>query len=417
MNTDRQIHRRIEELKGDIAAFIRRLIEVPTVNPPGEHYDECARIIGEKLTELDISWQRIDVPQGRLPELAPKGRGLPRPSVLGLIGEGEQEVHFHGHYDVVPASSPDQFRPVVSEGKLSGRGAADMKGGLAVILYMLQVLKESGVRLGGRVSFSFTPDEETGGLAGLKYLLDEGFINRSVIGVIDPEPSSGDIINGSRGALSFEVTIGGRASHVMTEHLGVNAFEKMVNVVGAFQGLKRRIEQRRTRYRIRPPGRRQSVLLLGGTFGGGTNFNIVPDRAWFSVDRRFNPEERLGDVRAEIDEIVSALKAEGIEIEISVFQEGEASLTAENHPLCRTLSRCVEQVKGQRPSVSICPGLLETRFCVERGIPAVIYGPGLVEEAHGPHEYVRLEEVSACVEIFALAAIDLLGSSVTLRSC
>ena len=82
-----------------------------------------------------------------------------------------------------------------------------MKGGLAVILFTLQVLKKCDTKFNGALSFSFTPDEETGGTAGLKHLLDEGHINRNILGVLDPEPSSGDIINGSKGALSFDVIV------------------------------------------------------------------------------------------------------------------------------------------------------------------------------------------------------------------
>lgn len=405
----RQIRRRIHELRDEISDFTCRLIQIPTINPPGERYEECIKFLGEKLTKLGIEWQKVSVPEERLSELAPKGEGLARPSIVGRFGGGKRELHFHGHYDVVPAISSDQFQPYVSEGKLYGRGAADMKGGLAVILFMLQVLKECNVHLKGTISFSFTPDEETGGVAGLKYLLDEGYINQFLIGVIDPEPSSGDIINGSRGALSFDVLVKGHASHVMTEHLGVNAFEKMMEVSEAFLALKKRVEMRKTKFRVRSPGRDNSGLLLGGVFGGGTNFNIVPDQAYFSVDRRFNPEETLGNVKGEIENIVTSLKGKGIEIETRIFQEGEASLTSEDEPVCQALSKTVKKVTGQRPQVSICPGLLETRFFVNSGIPAVVYGPGLLEQAHGPEEYVCLEDIYDCTKIFALTAITVLG--------
>ncbi|MFQ6094024.1 MAG: ArgE/DapE family deacylase, partial [bacterium] len=371
---------------------------------------ECVRVLGEKLSQLGIDWTEVQVPEDRLRELAPKGAGLPRPSIVGHWGEGEKEVHFHGHYDVVPPVSVEQLRPYVSDGKLHGRGAADMKGGLAVILFALQTLKECDVKLDGTLSFSFTPDEETGGAAGLKYLLDAGYINRTVIGVIDPEPSGGEIINGSRGALSFDLIVKGRASHVMVQHLGVNAFEKMIEVADAFMKLKREIEQRRTHYRITPPEADRSVLLIGGVCGGGTNFNIVPESSFFSVDRRFNPEESLADVRREIDELIASLRQRGIEVETKVFQEGEASVTSEDEPICLALSKVVEGVKGQPVGVGICPGLLETRFLVQEGIPAVIYGPGRLELAHGPEEYVGVEDLLNCTEVYAATAIELLGA-------
>ena len=399
----------INGLKEEIAEFTSSLIRIPTVNPPGKNYEKCTRIIGEKLTELGIDWNEIRVPEKRLTELALKGEGLPRPSIVGSFGKGEKELHFHGHYDVVPAIDDKQFQPHISKGRLYGRGAADMKGGLAVILFALQALKECDVSLNGTVSFSITPDEETGGLAGLKYLLDEGYISRNLIGVMDPEPSSGDIINGSRGALSFDVIVKGRASHVMTDSLGVNAFENMVEVADAFLELKKQVEQRKTRHPVTPPGSDHSILLVGGVCGGGTNFNIVPDTVYFTVDRRFNLEENPTEVQREIHEVIAALQEKGLEIETRIFQQGNASFTSQEEPICTTLMKVVEQVTGHRPDVSICPGLLETRFFVELGIPAVIYGPGLLEEAHGPNESVQVDNVIDCTRIYASTALKLLG--------
>ncbi|UCE18333.1 MAG: M20 family metallopeptidase [Gemmatimonadota bacterium] len=405
----KQIRDCINELKDEIVEFTSRMISIPTVNPPGKNYGEIVRLFSEKLSRMGIDWQEIHVPKERLGELAPKGEDLPRSSIVGHWGEGEKEVHLHGHYDVVPAASAEQFHPRVSNGRLYGRGAADMKGGLAVILFTLQTLMKCETKLNGTLSFSFTPDEETGGTAGLKYLLDEGHINRNIMGVLDPEPSGGDIINGSRGALSFDVVFKGRPSHVMLQHLGVNAFEKMIEVADAFKVLRQEIEGRRTAYRTKPPEANRSTLLLGGLSGGGTNFNIVPDRAFFTVDRRFNPEEKIEDVKKELEERLSFFRQEGIEIETHVFQEGSASYTNEDEPLCQILSQVVGSVKGRKPEFFLCPGLLETRFFVETGIPAVIFGPGLLEEAHGPNEFVSIDDIFDCIEIFALTALELLG--------
>jgi acetylornithine deacetylase/succinyl-diaminopimelate desuccinylase-like protein len=284
-----------------------------------------------------------------------------------------------------------------------------MKGGLASMLFAIQILMECGLPLDGTISFSITPDEETGGMTGLKYLLDSGHINRDILGVLDPEPSGGGIINGSRGALSMEVVVKGRPSHVMLQHMGVNAFEKMVRAASAFLELKNDVEKRVTRCQVKPPGTAHSILHIGGMCGGGINFNIVPDRAFFTVDRRFNPEEKMAEAKRELEECVSSLRAREIEIETRIFQEGESSLTAEDEPVCQALSRAVEGVLGRRPEIYICPGLLETRFFVEQGIPAVIYGPGLLERAHHPEEYVGVEDLSDCAAIFALTAAELLG--------
>ncbi len=398
-----------DRLQNDLVEFASQLIRIPTVNPPGEHYEECIEAIGQRLDEMSIDWTRVDVPAEKLSELAPQGQDRSRPSIIGRWGQGRRELHFHGHYDVVPAFSEKQFDAYVHDGRLSGRGAADMKGGLASMLFAIQILQECGMRLDGTISYSITPDEETGGVAGLKYLLDSGHINQDIIGVLDPEPSSGDIINGSRGALSMEVIVKGKPSHVMLQHLGVNAFEKMVQAAAAFLELKNDVEKRITRCQVKPPGTGHSILHIGGLCGGGINFNIVPDRTFFTVDRRFNPEEKMSDVRRELEECVLSLRRRGIEVETRVFQEGESSLTGEDESVCRAMSQAIEGVLGRRPKMSICPGLLETRFFVERGIPAIIYGPGLLESAHHPDEYVRADDLSDCAAIYALTAAELLG--------
>jgi acetylornithine deacetylase/succinyl-diaminopimelate desuccinylase-like protein len=95
-----------------------------------------------------------------------------------------------------------------------------------------------------------------------------------------------------------------------------------------------------------------------------------------------------------------------------VFQEGSASVTNENESLCQTLSQVVGNVKGRKPEVSLCPGLLETRFFVGAGIPAVVYGPGLLEEAHGPNEFVSIDDMLDCIEIYTLTVLELLGGRI-----
>jgi acetylornithine deacetylase/succinyl-diaminopimelate desuccinylase-like protein len=127
------------------------------------------------------------------------------------------------------------------------------------------------------------------------------------------------------------------------------------------------------------------------------------------VDRRFNPEEEMSEVRREMDECVRSLQNRGVDVETRVFQEGDSSITSEDEPLCQMLSLVIEEVKGRRPDISICPGLLETRFFVQEGIPAVIYGPGLLDRAHAPDEYIRVDDLVDGTVIYALMALEVLG--------
>jgi acetylornithine deacetylase/succinyl-diaminopimelate desuccinylase-like protein len=182
----------------------------------------------------------------------------------------------------------------------------------------------------------------------------------------------------------------------------------MHKVVEKLQQLKRKVEQRATQGNIGSEQARNSILMLGGESGGGTNFNVVPEECWFTVDRRINPEEDLETEKAELLNVLEQCKREGIPLEWEIFQEGKSSLCKEKGPLAEALSHHVELVTGTAPRFEMCPGLLEIRFYAAQGIAAYGYGPGLLSVAHGPNEYVDLRKVIETASIYALTAMELL---------
>ena len=102
------------------------------------------------------------------------------------------------------------------------------------------------------------------------------------------------------------------------------------------------------------------------------------------------------------------MKKKGVVLEVETLQEGDAAGTAENHVLAQRLVSNIERIKGKRPKFELCPGLLENRFYVKAGVPALAYGPGLLTVSHGPHEFVQIEEIGNCAAIYALTALDVL---------
>jgi acetylornithine deacetylase/succinyl-diaminopimelate desuccinylase-like protein len=174
--------------------------------------------------------------------------------------------------------------------------------------------------------------------------------------------------------------------------------------------LKSRVEKRKTRYRVTPERARHSILMMGGEFAGGSNFNVVPEECSFTVDRRINPEEELATERRELLGVFEKLKRDGIRLETEIFQQGSSGGSGEEGNLARTLAKSVKAVTGKRPAFEMCPGLLETRFYAARGIPAYAYGPGMLSVAHGPNEFVDLRRVQECAVIYALTAAGLLGA-------
>ena len=227
------------------------LVSIPTVNPPGKSYRRCVNYLSQRLKEWQISHEVIPVSSGRYPRFC----------ILGGIGEGQNVLHFHGHYDVVPAHTDEQFHPQILGECLYGRGSSDMKGGLVAILYVLKFFQKYLARLNGRISFSFVPDEESGSRLGTQHLLRSGLLPRASLGMLMPEPTSGVVWNANKGALTYHIEIRGKPAHVALEHQGENAFESMVEVVRSLLALKKTISKRKTAYPVNPAEANRSVML------------------------------------------------------------------------------------------------------------------------------------------------------------
>jgi succinyl-diaminopimelate desuccinylase len=132
----------------EILEFTQELVSIPTVNPPGRSYLACVQAIADRLKEIGLETTLLEVPDAT-------GHGReshPRYCLLSFYGQGERTLYFHGHYDVVPASSEAQFRPYVQDSKLFGRGSSDMKGGLAAMIYGVKAIKACGIELQGRIA-------------------------------------------------------------------------------------------------------------------------------------------------------------------------------------------------------------------------------------------------------------------------
>ena len=386
--------------KESILAFAKDLISIASENPPGDHYRECADRIRVELDRLGLAYQVVEAPG--FPE-------RPRYNFLGFHGDGGRTLYFHGHYDVVPAQSREQFSPRTENGRLLGRGSADMKAAVAGMIYAASLLKECKIPLKGRIGLCIVADEETGGQGGSRYLDEIGLLGKDGFAMLTPEPTSGVIWNANRGAITLRITVKGKFAHVGLQHEGINAFERMLEVARALQTLKAEVEKRRTSYRIVPEEAAHSILMLGGRVEGGTNFNAVPEACSFTVERRFNPEEDLQTEKARLFSLLRRLQERGIEMDIEVLQEAYSSGVSEDHPVARTLAETIQAVVGERPLFTMCPGLLETRWYARKGIPALGYGPGLLEVSHGPDEVIEIERLYQQTLIYARTAARLLA--------
>jgi succinyl-diaminopimelate desuccinylase len=386
--------------KAAILAFSQDLIRIASENPPGNHYRECMDRICLELDRLGFTYQVLETPDQP---------ARPRYNLLSFYGNDPRTLYFHGHYDVVPAQSVEQFNPRIENGRLYGRGSADMKSGLAAMIYATYLLKALDIPLRGRIGLCIVADEETGGQGGSRYLEELGLLGQDAIAMLTPEPTSGVIWNANRGAVTLQVTVKGKAAHVGLQHQGINAFEQMLHVATALQTLKAEVEKRKTNYRIVPEAAAHSILMLGGRVEGGTNFNVVPESCMFTLERRFNPEEDLETEKAQLFDLLKEFQGHGINLEVEVLQEGYSSGVSEENPIARVMAETIEAVTGARPAFEMCPGILETRWYARKGIPAFAYGPGYLEVAHGPNESVEIELVYQHTLLYALVAARLLA--------
>src|SRR5712692_6593170 len=392
----------LQQREDAMATLLAELVAIPTENPPGKNYRACADLLENRLRRMGLECERLEVGDSK------EGTGDGPVCLVASYGRGERVLYFHGHYDVVPAQSGEQFQPMRNEHFLFGRGSSDMKGGIVAMLYAILALKECGAELNGRIALTLVPNEETGGEGGSAWLAAQGRLGRGGIGMLLAEPTSGVVWNANRGAISSRVRVLGKSAHVGLQHQGENAFERMVEIVTRLQELKQEVEQRSTSYNIGADQARQSILMLGGQSGGGANFNVVPEECWFTIDRRINPEENLAEEKSKLIATLESCRREGIRREWEIVQEGQSSVSREKKPLGEVLARNVRAVTGKGARFEMCPGLLEIRFYAAQGVPAYAYGPGMLSVAHGPNEYVDLRRMVDCAAIYALTAIEML---------
>jgi succinyl-diaminopimelate desuccinylase len=239
----------VDAARDEIVEYTRALVRLPTVNPPGEGYEECARFIGGDLERRGFAVEYVEA-DGR-PEHT---RRHPRVNVIGARRGGPGPlVHLNGHFDVVPAGggwTVDPFEGLVRDGRIYGRGVCDMKAGIASAVFAAEAIARAGVELPGTIEISGTVDEESGGFAGVAYLAERGRIAAGRTDfVIIPEPLDVDrICIGHRGVYWCEVSARGRIAHGSMPFLGASAIDGIGRLLaGVRDDLMPRLSCRRRR--------------------------------------------------------------------------------------------------------------------------------------------------------------------------
>jgi succinyl-diaminopimelate desuccinylase len=412
--------RAVDTLVDECVAFTSELVRVPTVNPPGEHYEDGARVLGERLARLGFEVEYLAA-VGR-PEHTPSH---PRVNVVGTR-RGRRPgpcLHLNGHLDVVPAGagwSVDPWAGLVREGRIYGRGTCDMKAGLAAAVYAAEAIRRAGIELPGRIEVSGTVDEESGGFAGVAFLAEQGRIAKGRTDyVIIPEPLNVDrICIGHRGVWWFEVKVHGRIAHGSMPFLGVSAIDHLGALLESMRTeLKPVLETRTTAMPVVPPGAGRATLNVNSVVGGQAGQEIqtpcVADMASAVFDRRFLLEEGLEKARAEVRALLDRLgqRIPGFRYEIADRMIVHPVKTPEGSPLVASLGRSIREVLGREAALVASPGTYDQKHVARiAGVEdCVAYGPGILELAHQPDEYCAVEDLRNATRVLALTALDLAG--------
>jgi succinyl-diaminopimelate desuccinylase len=407
----------VESAADEAIAFTSELIRLPTINPPGELYDDCARLIGAALGScgFDVEYYAAE---GR-PEHTPTH---PRINVVGTRHGARLRpvVHLNGHFDVVPPGDGwtiDPFGGIVRDGRIWGRGSCDMKAGLAAAVFAAEAIRRADVTLNGTVEISGTVDEESGGFAGVAWLATHERLSKDRTDyVIIPEPLYVDrICIGHRGVYWFEVETRGRIAHGSMPFHGVSAIAHMGVVLDRVRTeLQPKLAARTTAMPVIPPGARHATVNINGIDGGqpvgGIQTPCVADRCRAVFDRRFLLEEGFDATKSEVVDLLESLRRDlpGFEYELRDLMVVHPTRTPDGSPVIRALERALQRVLG-RSGLVASPGTYDHKHVARiAGVPdCVAYGPGILDLAHQPNEYCDVADLVNATKVIALAILDL----------
>ena len=377
----------------EVVEVLRELIRRPSQNPPGNE-KVTAEYVFNMMKEWGFEPQYVFKPVPERPSVGVVHKGI----------EGKPRLVLNGHIDVVPEGDPDgwsvpPFEGVVKEGRVYGRGACDMKAGLAAAMVAAKVTKESGAKLKGDLVLQFAMGEETGE-AGTKSLLEEGFGGDWGIVL---EPMGLKVMTAEKGLAWYHFNVKGKPTHGSRPEQGINAIYKAAKLMRALQGYDEEIGMR-----THPLCGRNvcSVTMIKA----GTKENVIHESCWLAIDRRIIPGETAQQVDAEIEAIVNKLSKEDPDFKcdwrrVMLYESAEIPV---DHEIAEVVRKNTKEITGVSPEPAGTTGSTDQRnFINDAGIPAISWGPGS-GKSHEWDEYVEISQLVDCTKILVLTIFDLL---------
>jgi acetylornithine deacetylase len=429
-----RLRQAVHDLEAQTIAFTRELVRIPTENPKlasiaAGAEAACQDVIEARLRELGCRTDRWEVYPGR-------------PDLVGTLrGEGGEQARsliLNGHIDVVPAGDPARwthppFAAEIADGKIWGRGAVDMKGGIAAMIGAVEAIQRAGIRLQGDVLIESVVDEETGG-PGTTQTVEHGYRADAAI-VVEP---TGFAIQPVEGGLEWlRIVVRGRSGHsayrYRSVHAGgqgvaVNAIEKTAKILAAVQELERHWAVHK-RHPLLPAGITtiNPGVIIGGTGGGQdgvpnvlTAVSTFPDYCALELSLKYLPGEETANIRAEFEDYIGRvaaadpwLRENPPEIEWGIRGVSfPPAQTPTDHPFVTVLSEAAALATGTPPVVEGMVAVTDLAWLAGAGIPGAIFGPGtLAGNAHGDDEHIAIADLTTGVYALALAIVGWCGAT------
>lgn len=373
-------------------AFLREIVRIPTVNPPGDVAAAIA-VCRDKLADAGFACRIEAHEPGHDNLIAEYGTPGPR-------------LAFNAHLDVVPTGDESAwtyppFSATVADGRVYGRGAGDDKASVTAQVMAGVAIARSGVKLKGTLVVNEVADEEVSG-AGVLHSLDRGLnADMAIVG----EQTLGRVAVGEKGSAGTEVTVMGRTAHGALPWEGANAIEGMARVIVALSDELFPKLAERTHPFFHPSS--ASVNMISG----GVKSNVVPDRCTIYIDRRIVPGEVPDEAVAEIREIAERAVAgmPGVSVKVGKTHGLPASMSDPESALVQGMVAANAHL-GLDTTLTGFSMATDGRFIAAAGVPTIIYGPGDPKLAHVPNEWVGIDEVLSATRAYALAALALIGA-------
>lgn len=409
----------IDNSRNEIVGFLRKLISYPSVT--GDEKEIQAFIANWLKNQLEI---KADVWEPDLDELRRHPGYVPverdyknRPNVVGLYkGKGSgRSLLFNGHVDVIPAGPEDAWETnpwagTVRDGKIFGRGASDMKAGLAAYTMAMQAIVKSGLKLKGDVTLEYTVDEELSGNGTLAAIIRGYMADAGISG----ETSSMNVQPACIGRIWYEIHVKGKPAGIQRQWEGVNAIDKGYLVVKAVADFQESRMGRITHHLY--PNIRETIPCLVGVFQAGSYPSAFPDSCLLKGSMATVPGEDSDRVKKEFAEHLKSstssdpwLKEHPPAIKYTGYF-AEPSEIPVDHDIVKSLKSAYQTALGVQPSISGRTGAADIRFLNKYGhTPTVIFGPGPTDQMHATNEYAKVDDLIAATKVYALTMLDWCG--------